>query len=114
MAKWLIAAQSKQTIKGVPHSYVGWYRNHPSIHMTAKEPAGKTSLVQVHQEGDRFTILSQTTSHKVFSQPPGTKGTTLFKRVVVKHNKKDAMKEVAEMKRRLAKRFDGVTGVTRR
>ena len=114
MAKWIVAARTSEKIKGVPHSYIGWYRNHPNIHMYVNEPAGKTSLVQVHQEGNHFTILSQTTSHKVLSQPPGTKGTTLFKRVVVKRNKRDAMKEVATMKKRLAQRFDRVTGVGRR
>ena len=110
MAKWIVAARTSEKIKGVPHSYIGWYRNHPKIHMYTNEPAGKTSLVQIHQAGDRFTILAQTTAHGVFTQPPGTKGTTLFKKVVVKKTKASAMAEVARLKKMLANKYDGLTG----
>jgi len=106
MAKWLVAAK----VKGLHGSYIGWYRNHPKIHMYVNEPAGKTSLVQVSQDGDRFTILARTTAHGVFTQPPGTKGTTLFKKVVVKKTKASAMAEVARLKKMLARKYDGLTG----
>jgi len=113
MAKWIEVTRSSQKIKGVPHSYIGWYRNHPMIHMYANEPAGKTSLVQVHQKGDRFTILAQTTAHGVFTQPAGVKGTTLFKKTVVKRTKASAIAEVARLKKMLARKYDGVTGKAR-
>jgi len=83
MAKWIVAAK----VKGLRGNYIGWYRNHPKIHMYANEPAGKTSLVQISQDGNRFTILAQTTAHGVFTQPPGTKGTMLFKKTVIKKTK---------------------------
>ena len=106
MAKWIVAAK----IKGVHGSYIGWYRNHPNIHMTTKEPAGKTSLVQINQDGNRFTILAQTTAHGVFTQPPGTRGTMLFKKTKIITNKRAAFAEVVRLKRMLASRYDKVTG----
>ena len=106
MAKWIVAAKSK----GLRGSYIGWYRNHPKIHMYTNEPAGKTSLVQIHEDGNRFTILAQTTAHGVFTQPPGTKGTTLFKKTVVKKTKAGAMAEVNRLKKMLARKYDGLTG----
>jgi len=109
MAKWIVAAKAK----GPHSSYIGWYRNHPRIHIYANEPAGKTSLVQVHQDGDRFTILAQTTVHGVFTQPPGTKGTTLFKKVIIKKTKAGAMAEMNRLKKMLARKYDGVTGKAR-
>ena len=106
MAKWIVAAKSK----GLRSSYIGWYRRHPKIHMYTNEPAGKTSLVQIHEDGNRFTILAQTTAHGVFTQPPGTKGTTLFKKTFTVKTRARAMAEVAILKRVLAKRYDGLTG----
>ena len=107
MAKWIVAARHSS---GPHRSYIGWYRNHPKIHMYTNEPAGKTSLVQIHEDGNRFTILAQTTAHGVFTQPPGTKGTTLFKKTFTVKTRARAMAEVAILKRVLAKRYDGLTG----
>ena len=105
MAKWIIAAKSK----GHKSSYIGWYRRHPKIHMYVNEPAGKTSLVQVHWDGKMYTILAQTTAHGVSTQPPGTKGTMLFRRTMTRKTKAGAMAEVARLKKWLAKKYDPVT-----
>ena len=107
MAKWIVAAKHKS---GPHRSYIGWYRNHPNIHMYANEPAGKTSLVQISEDGSRFTTLAQTTAHGVFTQPPGTKGTMLFKKTVVKKTKASAVAEANRLKTMLAQRYDGMTG----
>lgn len=109
MASWEKIAHSKSP----GGFYMGWFRRHPMIHMTAKEPAAKTSLVQISWDGYRFHILAQTTSHGVFTQPPGTKGTTLYKKTKIMTNKRAAFAEVVRLKRMLAGKYDKVTGIHR-
>jgi len=36
-----------ETAKSPGRFYMGWVRRHPMIHMTTKEPAAKTNLVQI-------------------------------------------------------------------
>lgn len=106
MAKWIEITH----VRSGPHrSYIGWHREHPNIHVTTREPQAKHSLVQVSQDGDRFTILGQTTAHGIFTQPPGTKGTTLFKKTVVRRTKRDTMAEAQRLKKLLATRYDRLT-----
>lgn len=105
MAKWIKIGP----VKGRNSSYIGWHREHPKIHVTTREPQAKHSLVQVSRDGDRFTVLGQTTAHGIFTQPPGTKGTTLFKKTVQRRTKRDAMAEAQRLKKLLADRYDKLT-----
>lgn len=102
MARW-------EKIGPEDRRYAGWYRKHPNIHMFKNEPAAKTSLVQAHRDGSRYTVLAQTTAHGVFTQPPGTKGTTLFKQVSIFKTQKAAMNAVRKFKQHLAQRYDKLT-----
>jgi hypothetical protein len=112
MARWeKIEPISKRIPKG---DYMGWSRRHTNIHLYKNEPAGKTSLVQVSRHGDKYTVLAQTTAHGVFTQPPGTKGTMLFKQVSTFDDRATAMAAVAKLKKQLALRFDKITKHTSR
>ena len=106
MAKWQIAAES-----GSPKGsyYIGWYRNHPNIHMTAKEPRSKTSLVQIGGSPGSYHVLGQTTTHRVLVSPVGVKGKTIYKRVGVFASLSTAQKVATRLKKLLANRYDRVT-----
>jgi hypothetical protein len=106
MAKWVKIGPVKGDGR---RSYVGWSRTHPTIHIGEKEPARKASLVQIHEDNGVFTVLALTASHGIFTQPPGVKGTTLFKKTVIKYARSDAMAEAQRLKKMLADRYDSVT-----
>lgn len=106
MASWEKIEVPKAIPKG---AYMGWHREHPNIHMYRNEPASKTSLVQVSRHGNRYTVLAQTTAHGAVTQPPGTKGTMLFKQVSTFNDRASAVAAAARLRKRMAERFDGVT-----
>lgn len=101
MAKWAKITESKSN-----GYYIGWFRQHPEIHvMKGGLPYSKTSLVQIGGRRGGYEVLAETVAH-IIGATSGMKGTVLLKEVGIVPTLSVARRRAAQLKSRLAKRWD--------
>ncbi len=71
-------------------------------------PASKTSIVQIGGSNQNYEVRGVTYAHSVFARI-GTAGTNLFDERYHFTNLEDARVKANELKKQIAKQFDGLT-----